>query len=279
VLQEIMDFFQSNAFSALLIHLGDLECQFRNKVREGQVSPTEGELEISLEEIASAIKVCAESGFDNGKAKASLSRTQVNFRKENIDYSTLATELRSIRDMMMVDFWKRKFVQISTEFVPYTEPRFIGLEIRQAFPFAVDDLKDAGNCIAVGLGTAAVFHLMRAVEWAIRAFCKKLGITKVPKSNKPGNKKYIAVEYSQWEKIFTAMREKINEKIDKMKPSPTKQAAQEFYYPLLQDIHGFKEAWRNHVMHTRRNFSVKDADAICDYVQRFMTTLAPKVKK
>ncbi len=45
-----------------------------------------------------------------------------------------------------------------------------------AFPSAREDTKSAGNCLAVGLDTAAVFHSMRIVEHGIRALAKHLGL-------------------------------------------------------------------------------------------------------
>ena len=64
-----------------------------------------------------------------------------------------------------------------------------------------------------------------------------------------------------------------------MRPGKVKQSAQEFYYPALQDVRGIKDAWRNHVMHTRREYTALEADAILEHVKRLMATLAPKVKE
>jgi hypothetical protein len=49
-----------------------------------------------------------------------------------------------------------------------------------------------------------------------------------------------------------------------------------FYYPVLQDIRGIREAWRNHVMHTRAEYSPEEAVAIFEHVRRIATTLAKR---
>ena len=43
------------------------------------------------------------------------------------------------------------------------------MEVNDKFPSAAFDIDEAGKCLAIGRSTAAVFHLMRALETAIRA--------------------------------------------------------------------------------------------------------------
>ncbi len=56
-----------------------------------------------------------------------------------------------------------------------------------------------------------------------------------------------------------------------------KQDTQEFYYPLLHDMRGFKEAFRNHVMHSRSEYTPQQAEDVLDHVKRFMVLLSDKV--
>ena len=69
------------------------------------------------------------------------------------------------------------------------------------------------------------------------------------------------------------------EKVVAIKNRARKQSAQEFYCPVLQEIRAIKDAWRNHVMHSRRDYEPDEAVAILAHVNRFMTTLAAKVKE
>lgn len=60
---------------------------------------------------------------------------------------------------------------------------------------------------------------------------------------------------------------------------PEKQSLQEFYYPALQDIRAIRDAWRNHIMHTRADISPEDAIAIFGHVKRLLSTLAERIKE
>jgi hypothetical protein len=89
----------------------------------------------------------------------------------------------------------------------------------------------------------------------------------------------IAIEYAVWEAIFQQLHDRIDKKIDALPPGPRKQQLQEFYYSLLQDLRGFKDAFRNHVMHGRKIYSAKAADDLLDYVRRFMSLLATQISE
>jgi hypothetical protein len=89
--------------------------------------------------------------------------------------------------------------------------------------------------------------------------------------------KYTPISYTDWETMLNQLQDKVDSKINKMKRGKRKQAAQEFYYPVLQDIRGIRDAWRNHVMHTRAIYIKEEADAILAHVKRLMALLALKL--
>jgi hypothetical protein len=124
-----------------------------------------------------------------------------------------------------------------------------------------------------------VFHLMRAVEWAMRAFCGHLGFTEVVEKydRGGGNHEYRSIEYATWEKVLGQLRGKIDEHVAKITDRAEKQEAQAFYVNSWQEIWAIKEAWRNHVMHSRVHYSPEDAVAILAHVRRLMVTLSKRV--
>jgi hypothetical protein len=78
---------------------------------------------------------------------------------------------------------QRKLVFIPPNLVEYLEQeKLFGDAVYENFPSARGDIRDAGNCLAAGLNTAAVFHLMRVVELGLRALAKKLHVKKVKKT-------------------------------------------------------------------------------------------------
>jgi hypothetical protein len=227
-----------------------------------------------------ALALCEDIKLENAAKALRLSILHLENTKDQADYSSLGADFRQLFDAICTDFWTRKFIQIPEEHGRYVNSDdLMGPEVKTAFPSAASDIREAGNCLAVDCGTAAVFYLMRAVEWGLRSFCAHLGIKNIKKSKKPGDKRLVPIAYSQWERILEDARGRVDAKIDKLRPGKTKQEAQEFYYPLLQDLRGFKDAWRNHVMHTRAVYTVKDSEAIMDHVKGFLERLSTKVSE
>lgn len=116
---------------------------------------------------------------------------------------------------------------------------------------------------------------MRVTEWGLRALATDVGLMRVLKDKK--RRRYVPLAWSEWEHILKQLPEKVDERLGKLKPGPKKQGLQEFYWPAIQDIKGIRDAWRNHVMHTRREYTMLEARAIRDHVQRLMTTLTTRV--
>lgn len=284
-LWEIMKLFDHRGFSALLAELEKFQADCEHDARRAaNHEKPEGKADWYYDLITGSFKLleklCDNSGFRATKTKVSLALTHLKYRKQEADYSSLAADARHVRDMLMSEFWNRVFIEVPEEFTLYVNSKALfGEAVTVAFPSAKKDIQDAGNCLAVDCGTAAVFHLMRAVEWALRALCAHLGVIRVRRSNKPGKNKYMAVGWAQWERQLDEVQKRVDKKIEKLGPGKRKQELQEFYYPLLQDLKGFKEAFRNHVMHSRTTYNVKQADGICDHVNRFMNALATKVSE
>jgi hypothetical protein len=286
-LWELMKVFKAREFAFILLdlHQYSIDCDDRKRHEKSGITvfsaqPVPDEfIDGVLKKWREALLLCEDIKLEN--AAKSLRMAIVNLQsgqRNQFDYSSLGTDFRHVFETISSDFWSRKFIQISEDYGKYVNnDALFGAEVSSAFADAGPELREAGNCLAVDCGTAAVFHLMRAVECGLREFCGHLGIKNIRKSKKPGNKKMVPIEYSQWEKILEDARDRVDAKINRMKPGKAKQEAQEFYYPLLQDLRGFKDAWRNHVMHARQAYTVKDAEAIMDHVRGFLLRVSTKV--
>jgi hypothetical protein len=274
-LLEIMKLFDSRtltwAFDSIEINMGICE---ENK-KSGKQQPNSRDLQKDTAKLVQDIReFCQKVGFVAAAEKAALTRVRLD-SIDDLDYSSILTELHNVKDMLFSAQWNHQFVLIPEEFKGFVvNDDLFGPEVSIAFKSAVPDIREAGNCIAVDMGTAAVFHLMRAVEWGLRALCRHLGVLRVPH-----NKKHIPIEYATWDNMLQKVQEKIDKKIDALGPGKRKQGVQEFYYPLLKDFKGFKDAWRNHVMHSRKTYTQKEAEAIFEHVKNFMILLSTKVKE
>ncbi|MGD1095577.1 MAG: hypothetical protein ABSB35_26720 [Bryobacteraceae bacterium] len=170
-----------------------------------------------------------------------------------------------------------------------------GDTVFNVFPTARYDSEQVALCLIAGASTAAVFHMMRVIECGVRSLGKELGITKmkeVPKSSvaagatgshshppsKRAKPKYrlIPIEYLPWEKLHNQLRSRADSKLNKLRSGPAKDKKQSFYGSVFHDFHGFREAWRNHVMHTRENFDEPEAIRVLAHVERFMIAIAEK---
>lgn len=184
-------------------------------------------------------------------------------------------------------------------FNPNAPVKPFGDKVFDTFEGARYDAEHAALCIATGASTAAIFHLMRVVEHGVRSLGKNLGLSRIkettyvkPKKpgapcptcgrpdNAPGRKitKTTPIENCVWEKIEGQLRSKIDAKLRALRPGHARDEKQSFYHAALADFHGFKDAWRNHVMHSRGEFGETEAFQVLGHVDRFMRALGEHAK-
>ena len=276
---EIMELFDSRQLTLLfdLIRIHDSLCKKRKS--EGETKPPNDEFQKEVAKtFGRAAEFCKKVGFTSAEAKIALTHVRLQ-GKTLMDYSALESELENAKEMLFHDHWNHSFVAVPPKYRNIVDKDdLFGLEVNAAFKSAVPDIKEAGNCLAVGCPTASVFHLMRAVEWGLRGLAAHLGKNSV-RTHRSGKVNYKPLPYSDWEHILNQLGPLVDKRIEKMRPGPKKQAAQEFYYPALQDIRAIRDAWRNHVMHSRAEYSPQDAEAIRGHVERLLRTLATRIKE
>jgi hypothetical protein len=226
------------------------------------------------------IRICAESaaflhavGFEHSSRKAYILKVRLERKTPDLHPSAIQAEFRSLEDSINLDMRQNKFAWIDSALSRFAQAQdLLGAKVSECFPSAAKDISDAGDCIALGCDSAAVFHLMHIVEWGLRAFASHLGLSKVVADRKRG--KTVPLAYAQWEQILNQLPDKIEQKIAPLSRGAKKQKAQEFYYSTLKEIEGLKDAWRNHLMHTRAVYTSADALAVFSHVERFMQSLA-----
>ena len=132
----------------------------------------------------------------------------------------------------------------------------MGKEVNDRFPKAIDDIEEAGKCLALGQGTACVLHTMRVVECGLKALAGALGIPYAP----------------SWESYLKQISDKIGEK-HKNKTAKWKRE-QSFYRDLSGDLLTVKQTWRNPTMHVDRKYSAEESEQIFVAAKHFMERLA-----
>ena len=165
--------------------------------------------------------------------------------------SRMTSELKSV--LMLV---------LKPENQRYFEPEepIFGQEVESAFPgFVSENISEAGKCLALGRGTAAVFHLMRALEHAVQRLGAKLNVTVIDKNN---------VDLD-WGKIVANMKAPV----EAMAKGPEKDKWSEALTLLIH----VKQAWRHPTMHPKETYTEEQAKVVLDATGAFMRHLASLV--
>jgi hypothetical protein len=119
------------------------------------------------------------------------------------------------------------------------------------------DIQRAGNCLAMQEGTACVFHLMRAMEMAVRKLSGRLNIT--------------VNAQTTWRILTGAMDGKIKnmpdtKDVDKRKKDKWAEAR--------ANLHHVGSVWRNNTMHPATSYTPSQARDVYNAVRVFMNALA-----
>jgi hypothetical protein len=177
--------------------------------------------------------------------------------------------LKELQTAIKNEISSRKFVMIESQKTDFLEQEnLFGKLVGKKFPSAAADIKAAGNCLAMDLNTSAVFHLMRVVEYGLRALAKKLNIP-IPADE---------LEYAQWQTIIDQIYKSVKDLTNSAPGSPKeKSELREFYNGVMSEFSGFKDVWRNNIMHTRGKYNESEAKGVFERVRDFMQRLAPMV--
>ena len=134
----------------------------------------------------------------------------------------------------------------------YDQNELFGPNVNAKFPSIQYDMVEAGNCVAMGRGTAGVFHLMRIMEVGVQRFGDKLGVRLVEEKN--------------WQNILDETNKAI-------KALPKDPATVEMSQSAA-NLYSVKLAWRNEVMHPKDTYTVEEAENLIGQVKLFMSQLA-----
>jgi hypothetical protein len=196
-----------------------------------------------------------------GRARDQLSRSTV-------DISTAVTVLNSLKGAFVDGLKKRCFLIVCGDRTEYVEQgALFGAEVRKAFPSASSDIREAGNCLAAECNTAAVFHLMRAVEHGLRALAEDREV-KLSKG--------VPIELGTWEDLLRQL-EGAEAEIQNFPKTLAREDQYAFYHGAMMELKRFKNVFRNAVMHTREEYDRDQAHSVFVHVRAFMQGLASKI--
>jgi len=168
----------------------------------------------------------------------------------------------------------RKFVMIENRKADFLEQKSLfGKQVSKAFPSAKEEVRSAGNCLAVDLNTAAVFHLMRVAELGMRALARNLKV-KVKRNT---------IDSANWTEIIKNIGDATAERWKKLpKSKQGRRKAVEFLKfceVAADELNVFKEIWRNNTMHAGLPYNEHEAHGVFIRVRDFMQRLSTKVSE
>lgn len=197
---------------------------------------------------------------------------------------------RDLRHRISDELERHLFMYVPETHADYYEHlELFGREVSESFPSARNEIREAGNCYAVGLNTACVFHLMRAVEVALKQMVvvmkAKKHLTKPDKSS-PTGKKQIPPELCDWDTLIKGLRAALREMEAGKKTNAKVKATHAFYSEAINTFSEFKDAWRNTISHghdvaSGRRKLYKDGETadIMKSTRHFLAILAKRIKE
>jgi hypothetical protein len=172
--------------------------------------------------------------------------------------SNLLKAMEETQQRIWDELSTRVYVQVPHERAKYYEPTSppFGQKVFDQFSTAIDDVSEASTCLALERNTAAVFHLMRVMESALKVLANELGIPYAP----------------SWESYLRQLNNLVE--TDWKTKSRDLRIKQPFYKEVVGDLQAVKIAWRNPTMHIVKSYGGEEAVQVYGCVKQFMTRLA-----
>jgi len=173
-----------------------------------------------------------------------------------VDLEKQATTLREVIE----DELKRHYFN---HYPPAMGALLVGFEdtwepVIAAFPSTADEASAAVDCIALGHGTAGIFHLMRVLEYGIGALAGEVGKT---------------FDKQMWHGIIDEIESAIRQ-FQRTASKEEREKKLAFLSAAAIELRYFKDAWRNHVSHNKSSYDEDQAISVMNHVLSFMKILS-----
>ena len=187
-LAEIMELFAVADVMTFLMALNRVQCACEViKLRDGPGGRLdEGRFQLLVQTLEDTFRLCQSIGFDEARKTIAEFLGAIHY-SEPLNVSSLESEIRHCYLALIRNTQDFQFVQVQLDRLKYltaVAPEPFGDKVATAFPSARFDICEAADCLALERSTAAAFHLMRAVEWGMRALCVDLGLLHIVANKK-----------------------------------------------------------------------------------------------
>lgn len=183
----------------------------------------------------------------------------------------IESELHGLLNAFRNETEEKKFVYLESDKIKFLKRKHLfGKAVTKNFPTAKTEIENAGTCIAVGMTTAAVFHLMRAAEIAVRELARHLDVD--------GSKIQGGLDHADCGKLTGEIDKKLKQL--RLEPRGTKRSDDlDFYGDLLGEFNAFKDLWRTPLVHMVKQANESEAMGVLIRVRSFMQRLATRIRE
>ncbi len=188
--------------------------------------------------------------------------------EEEPDIRTLISQLKHLNTIIEDELRRRMFLYVPPEGVSlYRTPLDMFPLGALAFPSARYDMEEACRCHALGRYTACVYHCMGILQCGLYALAADLQVAFS-----------YSIELAEWSAVITSIETKIKPFREGPR-SDKKDADLSFYSECASQFRYFKDAWRNHVGHSREVYDRDQAHSALIHVRDFIEKRSLRIKE
>jgi hypothetical protein len=191
----------------------------------------------------------------------------------NLPFRVVDTEIFGIQKTVSREFESRIFAVILPKNVKYYEcDDLFGKEVSASSPEIKDEIKAAGNCLAMELNAASAFHAIRAAEMGMRRLAEHFGVQVYREKGKIR----MEIKDSSWNELITGIKNQIESEERKAKPERKVKGHFRDFKIMAEQLNRLKDD-RNYAMHTQGDYKPSEAVAVFERVKDFMQKLATRI--
>lgn len=210
--------------------------------------------------------------FDLNRSKSHVSR-MTGMVARGCRVGKLSELITGLRERIEDDLSTKHFMYIpSAEADYYDQPELFGHEVYENFESTRADVREAGNCYAVGRNTACVFHCMRVLEKGLHALVHQLNNDF--STNIDFRK---GIDHTNWGNIIEKIESEFKELLKPTRQPRLTQSDLQFFSEAAKEFVYFKLAWRDDVSHSRSSYDRIAAKDVLEHVRAFMRHLSSRL--
>lgn len=224
--------------------------------------------ESARDQLAEAVKGVLEEGERIPLRKGIVEQAKriQQYLASDLNHRSLGLLASELRENLAVEFTEYLFFVVPPDRKEmYLHPEeWFSASVVEKFPDTATDVREAARCYALARWTAAVFHAMRILEHGLRWLAEAVAITPA-----------TPVELANWKNVIDQIDRKLRD-MEQAPRSTQKSADLQWYSETAAQFRLFKDAWRNHVAHSRASYDNEDAAKVLTGVRDFMRHIVEK---